>query len=187
MRKLLNIIRLFIWLSLLTGLIYPLLITGVAQLFWRFQAGGSLLNVQGVMVGSHLLAQNFTGERYFWPRPSSQEFDPMRSGGSNLGPMSSELKRLVEERAKRLKRTPDDIPSELLFASGSGLDPHIGPAAAYYQLERILRARGLADDPLARIALRELIEESVEPRSFGFLGTTRINVLELNYKLDGRL
>jgi potassium-transporting ATPase KdpC subunit len=165
-------LKMLIAMIVLTGLIYPLLITSISQLTMPTQSRGSLIISGDRVIGSELIAQNFKGEAYFWPRPSAVEFDPMKpAGGSNLGPTSQQLKNLVEERVKRLG---PQTPSELVYASGSGLDPHISLKAAFFQLERISKARSIKDDQLYPL---------VESLSEG-IGAKYVNVLILNRTLD---
>lgn len=174
---------------LLTGLVYPLLMTGVARVLFPAKAEGSLVqDAAGNVVGSELLAQPFARADYFQPRPSAagdKGWDPMSSGGSNLGPTS---KRLRETAAARLddllKQNPDakgPPPVELVTASASGLDPHLSPAAALWQAPRVAKARGVA---LERV--RAIVEDNVEGRDLGILGEPRVNVLLLNLALDRR-
>lgn len=160
---------------MLTGFLYPLFITLVAQLTMPKQAGGNLIRVEERVIGSELIAQRFKREIYFWPRPSAVDYDPIKpAGGSNLGPTSQKLKEIIEERAKEL--VLDFLPpSELVYASGSGLDPHISLETAYFQIGRIAKARSIVDQS----QLRFLIDSSAE----GF-STKYVNVLILNKTLD---
>ncbi len=186
MKNLIHNFRLFLCLTILTGVAYPLLITGIAQLTMMPQANGSFINVDGKKVGSSLIGQSFTKDKYFWGRPSAVNYNPLPSGGSNLGPTSLALKKAVADRKAVIQKTPhssQDIPSELLFASGSGLDPHISPAAAYFQMERIIKARGL-NEVEGKKMLTKLIEESTQKRRFGLFGEPVVNVLQLNLALD---
>jgi len=157
--------------------------TGLAQAMFPSRAEGDFISVGERTVGARLIGQKFEGPRYFWSRPSAIDYNPLPSGGSNLGPTSESLKRAVEERRTKLKAAhpdqPGEPPQDLLFASGSGLDPHISPAAAEYQVSRVARARGLE----AR-KIRELISGATQERSFGFLGEPVVNVLLLNLALD---
>jgi K+-transporting ATPase ATPase C chain len=173
-------------LSVLTGLVYPLLVTGVAQLCCARQAGGSLVRRDDRLIGSSLLGQPFEDPRYFWPRPSAtspQPYNGAASTGSNLGPTNPAQLDAVKSRAEALKQADPDnrlpIPVDLVTASGSGLDPHISPAGAQYQVARVARARGL--DP-ARV--QALVATHTDLRQWGVLGEPRVNVLELNLALD---
>jgi K+-transporting ATPase ATPase C chain len=170
-------LRLFLWMVLLTGVAYPLIITLVAQLIMHDKAQGGILVDKERTVGARLIAQKFEDAKYFWPRPSAVDYNPLPSGGSNYGPTSAALKHLVDERRSRFSKK--DVPTELLYASGSGLDPHLSPEAVYFQVERVAKARGL--DPKA---LEPLIQKQIKGRSFGFLGEPCINVLLLNRALD---
>lgn len=177
-------LRFFLLLSVLTGVVYPALTFFLGQIFFRDKAAGQLIVKDGVVIGSRLLAQKFTSEKYFWSRPSSIDFNPLPSGGSNLGPTSEALKKTVVEREMALKKahpTSSDglIPQDLLFASGSGLDPEITVAAAEFQTDRVAKSRGL--DP---VIVRKVISSLVAGPDFGFLGEPRVNVLELNLALD---
>lgn len=177
---------LFVLLSIITGLIYPLLVTGIGQALFPQQAAGSLIERDGKLIGSRLIGQNFTDPQYFWGRPSAtapQPYNAAASGGSNLGPLNPVLKDAVESRVKAL-RTADPgntqpVPIDLVTASASGLDPHISPAAADYQIARVARARGLAPQ-----AVRNLVVQHTEARQWGVFGEPRVNVLELNLALD---
>lgn len=176
-------VRMFLWMTLLTGIIYPLIVTAIAQLTMKQKADGNILSVNEKKVGASLIAQKFESDRYFWPRPSSVDYNPLPSGGSNLGPISEALKKAVAERQEKILKThpvaKEQIPPELLFASGSGLDPHISIAAAYFQIERIAKARGLEAKKI-----KSLIDDMGIKRSFGFLGEACVNVLLLNHALD---
>lgn len=182
--ELIKSLRMLAVLTVLTGIVYPLTMTGLSNLLFTNHATGSMLIVNGQRIGSELVGQSFSRPGYFWPRPSATDYNPLPSGGSNLGPTSQALREQVEARRARFADTgsPEDIPAELLFASGSGLDPHISPAAARYQLNRVIRARGFSD--LDRARLEELIARYTEARSFGFIGEPRVNVLMLNLALD---
>jgi len=177
-------LRFFSVLTLLTGILYPLAVTGIGQALFAWRAGGSLVRVDGRVAGSELLAQKFNAPRYFWPRPSSVDYATLPSGGSNQGWNSAQLKKALAERRANLE--PSDrtatIPGDLLFASASGLDPHISPASASYQLDRVATARGF--DAERRQRLLALIGQKTEAPVWGFLGQPRINVLQLNLALD---
>jgi len=172
--------------SLLTGLAYPLLVTGIAQLAFPGRANGSLIAVGGKTVGSRLIGQPFTDPQYFWGRPSATTPFPcnaQNSGGSNLGPLNPDLQKAVRTRIDALRAADPEnqqpIPVDLVTASGSGLDPHISLAAADYQGERVARLRGL--EP---IVIRRLIASFTEGRQYWIFGEPRVNVLRLNRALD---
>lgn len=188
MKKLLTSLRMFLWLSILTGVAYPLIITAIAQLTMYQKASGDFIIADEKIVGSALIAQKFVSNKYFWARPSSIDYNPITSGGSNLGPTSKVLKNLILERQASIAKVQglsnnQSIPSELLFSSGSGLDPHISPATARFQIERILKARGM-DEKTGEEALLNLIDSHTEKRRLGFLGRPIVNVLKLNLALD---
>lgn len=171
-------------LTLLTGVIYPLIVTAVAQLAFPWQANGSLIRRGEQVAGSRLLGQANDDPRYFWPRPSATDYGALPSGGSNLAPTSAALAGAVARRAADFRAAHDlpasaRVPVEMLFASGSGLDPHITPDAARMQVGRVATARGLARERVA-----ELVEAYVEGPQFGLLGQPRVNVLALNLALD---
>lgn len=179
-------LSLLVVFTLITGFVYPLAITGVAQLVFPRQANGSLLRDEGQVIGSALIGQPFTQPRYFWGRPSAtspQPYNAAASTGSNLGPLNPALRAAVEQRVAALRAhapaRPAAIPIDLVTASGSGLDPDLSPAAALYQVERVARARGLAVSQV-----RALVEGQIEWRTFGLLGEPRVNVLRLNLALD---
>ena len=177
---------LFLLLTALTGFIYPLVVTGLAQLFFPQQAAGSLVMRNGHAVGSRLIGQSFSDPRYFWGRPSAttpQPYNGTASSGSNLGPLNPALLDAVKPRIAALRAADPGndapVPVDLVTASGSGLDPEISVAAADYQAARIARARGLAPE-----RVRALIAQHTEGRLLGVLGEPRVNVLELNLALD---
>ena len=178
-------IRYTIVTTVLVGIIYPLVVTGLAQVTMRDKANGQLIEKDGHVIGSAIIAQAFTGDGYFHPRPSAagNGYDATASGASNLGPTNPDLQKAVQGRIDALKAADPGntapIPVDLITASGSGLDPHISPAAALYQARRVAKARGLSED-----AVRNLIETNTEGRQFGFLGEPRVNVLKLNLALD---
>ena len=179
-------VTLFILLSVITGLIYPLLVTGIGQALFPNQAAGSLIERDGKPIGSRLIGQNFTDPKYFWGRPSATGPYPNNaaaSSGSNLGPLNPALKEAVESRVKALREADpgnsQPVPVDLVTTSASGLDPHISPAAAEYQVARVARARGLALE-----TARNLVAQQTEDRQWGIIGEPRINVLQLNLALD---
>ena len=177
-----------VW-TLITGVVYPVAFTVFAQLAFKRQADGSLVERDGKLVGSELLAQQFQGPTYFWPRPSAASYGTGPSGlsassGSNLGPTSAQLQTNVRGNAKSLRdahklAADAPVPADLVYASASGLDPHISPEAARFQVARVAAARGVGEDKV-----RELVEKFVEAPQWGFLGEARVNVLLLNLALD---
>jgi K+-transporting ATPase ATPase C chain len=177
-----------VW-TVITGVLYPLAITAIAQLAFHDKANGSLVERDGKLVGSELLAQQFTGTKYFWPRPSAATYGTGPTGlnagsGSNLGPTSAQLQTNVRSNAKALREAHKlaadaPVPADLVFASASGVDPHISPEAARFQVARVAAARGLAEDKV-----RGLVEQYVQAPQWGFLGEARVNVLLLNLALD---
>jgi potassium-transporting ATPase KdpC subunit len=177
----------FVLLTIATGVVYPLLVTVVAQAIFPHQAGGSLIvDGDGAIVGSALIGQPFDDPKYFWSRPSATgpvPYNAAVSSGSNLGPTNPALSEAVVGRVQALQAADPDnkapVPVDLVTASGSGLDPHISPAAAEYQLSRVARVRGI--DPAA---VRKLVAEQTAGRTFGVLGEPRVNVLLLNRALD---
>jgi K+-transporting ATPase ATPase C chain len=174
--------------TLLTGIIYPLAVTGIAQVIFPRQANGSIIVKSGKSVGSSLIGQQFDDPKYFWGRLSATgpyPYNGAASSGSNLGPNNPNLTAAVEARIKTLHEAEPEnaakIPVDLVTASGSGLDPHISPAAAEYQVRRVAKLRGL-DEPV----VRELISQNTQGRWLGLLGEPVVNVLELNLALDSR-
>ena len=176
--------RMTLVMTVLTGLIYPLLVTGLSQTLFREKANGSLVTVNGLVVGSELIGQDFTKPEYFHPRPSAAGYDASASTGSNFGPTSQKLIDRVKASAEKFRKEnpgfTDPLPADTVTASASGLDPHISPAAAGAQAERVAKARGITPDQI-----KHLIEAGTEGRDLGFLGEPRVNVLALNRALDG--
>jgi potassium-transporting ATPase KdpC subunit len=170
--------RLFLVLVVLTGIIYPLVVTGLAQLLFHDQSQGSLVTSNHVVVGSRLLSQKTEGSKYFWPRPSAADYATVASGASNLGPASVALKKAIADQVTKLGHAPDD----LLTASASGLDPEISPEGAAWQIERVAEARNFSSEQTTR--LKELVQQQTEAPQLGFLGEPRVNVLMLNLALD---
>ena len=169
----------FLVLTFLTGIIYPLIVTAFAQLFPN-KATGSVIEANGRAVGSELIGQPFSDPKYFWSRPSTtspQPYNGASSSGSNLGPTNKALHEAVAERLKQFEQRP--VPADLVTASASGLDPHISPEAAQFQVSRVARARGLTEE-----AVNQLVSLHTEGRTFGVLGEPRVNVLKLNLALD---
>ena len=177
----------FALLTLLTGVVYPALVTGVAQLAFPHQANGSIIEHDGKLFGSELIGQKFDRPDYFWGRPSATtpvEYNAASSNGSNLGPTNPDMLKAVAERVEAIRKAHPDqtgpVPADLVTASASGLDPHISPAAAEYQLTRVASNRpGLTVEQV-----RRLVAEHTEGRTFGSLGEPRVNVLRLNLALD---
>jgi len=179
-------IRMLLFMTVLTGMAYPLLVTVIAQAVFPRQANGSLIEKDGKVLGSSLIGQPFSDPKYFWSRASATSPMPYNGGsssGSNQGPTNPALKEAVESRVKALRDAGGDpskpVPVDLVTASGSGLDPHISPAAAEYQVARIAKARGLPESKV-----QEIVARHTEGRTFGFLGEPRVSVLELNLALD---
>src|SRR5215470_10084041 len=168
--------------TVLLGLVYPLVVTGLARI-WPDKANGQIITRNGVVIGSRIIAQPFTGAAYFHPRPSAagNGYDPLNSGGSNYGPTNQKLIDRVKADVTSLQaeNPGKPVPVDLVTTSGSGLDPHITPAGAEFQVPRVARERGVGENEIFR-----LVQEHTEGRTFGFLGELRVNVLELNLALD---
>jgi len=185
-RQLRPVLMVFLLLTVATGIIYPLLVTGVAQLAFPERANGSLIRREGGYAGSELIGQPFDDPKYFWGRLSATAdfpYNSASSSGSNLGPSNPALVEAVKARVEALQKADpgnkSSVPIDLVTSSGSGLDPHITAAAALYQAPRVARARGLSEDQI-----RRLLDQFSEGRQWGFLGEPRVNVLKLNLALD---
>jgi K+-transporting ATPase ATPase C chain len=186
MKQLIIAVRVTLVFALLTGVAYPLLVTGLAKAIFPHQSNGSLIQPGGKTVGSELIGQKFTRPEYFQGRPSAagnDGYDGLASGGSNLGPTNQHLVDRVQADAKKFRDAnpgaTGPLPSDLVTASGSGLDPDISPASAELQIPRVAASRGMSAD-----ALRAVVESHTEGRQFGILGEPRVNVLKLNLALD---
>lgn len=184
-RNLITAVLMTLVTTILLGIIYPLVVTGIAQGLFRDRANGQLITRDGQVIGSRIIAQPFTGARYFHPRPSAagNGYDAANSGGTNLGPTNQKLiARVADDAAKLAAENPHQpVPVDLLTTSASGLDPHISPAAAEFQVPRVARERQMSED-----AVRQLVKNHTEGRQWGFLGEPRVNVLELNLDLDSQ-
>jgi K+-transporting ATPase ATPase C chain len=180
-------IKILLVLTVITGIIYPLFITGIVQVIFPDKANGSLIRKNGDAIGSHLIGQAFDSSIYFWPRPSAIGYAPLPSSGSNFGPTNDKLRLQVEERrnafitAHQLDQGAK-VPDDMLFASSSGLDPHISPASALLQVGRVADARGFSEPE--KNELIALVHRLTEKPQFGFLGNERVNVLRLNLELE---
>jgi len=185
-RELRPALVMFLLFTVITGVIYPGVVTGIGQLFFASEANGSVIEVNGKAVGSTLMGQPFSGAGYFWGRPSATSPQPNNgaaSSGSNQGPINPALENAVKDRIAALRAADPGnmrpVPVDLVTASGSGLDPQISVAAAEYQLARVARARGLEE-----AKVRQLVQDATRGRTFGVLGEPRVNVLQLNLALD---
>jgi K+-transporting ATPase ATPase C chain len=177
-------IKIFLVITVLVGIVYPLVVTGIAQVGFKHEADGSLIKRNGTVIGSSLLGQKFTGNRWFHPRPSAADYDALASGGTNLGPTNPELIKTVRQRVAEYRKenglaANQPVPVDAVTASGSGLDPHISKLNAKYQARRVAEARGIS-----KKKLQQLIDANTDDASLGFLGEPGINVLKLNLALQ---
>jgi K+-transporting ATPase ATPase C chain len=187
MKPIVTALKIFLILTILTGIIYPLFITGTAQLFFPAKANGSFLFSRGKAVGSELIGQQFDSAGYFTSRPSAISYNPLPSGGSNYGLTNIKLRNQVEERKQQFISSNQlslktEVPSEMFFASASGLDPHISPKAALLQVNRIAKSRHFNE--AQKEELKNDLKRSIIPPQFGLFGEHRVNVLMLNINLD---
>ena len=184
-KNLITAILMTVATTILLGIVYPLIVTGLAQLIFPKQANGQLIQKDGKVIGSSIIAQGFSSPAYFHPRPSfaGNGYDPTSTNGSQLGPTNQKLiDRVKGDVANAQAENPSvTVPIDLVTGSGSGLDPHITPATAEFQLPRVAKERGTTVEQL-----RGLVQKHTQDRQFGFLGETRVNVLELNLELDER-
>lgn len=180
-------IRMLLLFSVLTGVIYPLAMTGIGQLLFRERANGGIVYVNGVIRGGDIIGQKFSSPRYFWGRPSAIDYHAECSGATNFSPTHAELKKSVLARQEAFGKTHNmsaykDIPADMLLCSASGLDPHISPLAAQLQIERIVQARSLS--PQQKQQLLQILQAHIIQPDWGFLGESRVNVLQINLALD---
>jgi K+-transporting ATPase ATPase C chain len=184
MQQLKSALMTFILLTIITGVIYPLAVFGFGQLFVPYEANGSLIRQNGQIIGSELIGQSFTENKYLWGRPSvtaDHPYNALSSGGSNLGPSNPDLLKAVTDRVNNLganAMTP--APIDLVSSSGSGLDPEISIASAYFQIKRIAHARGMSEDKI-----EDIINQNAKYPLWGFIGEPRVNVLKVNLAMDG--
>ncbi len=186
MNHLLTSLRMVLFTTVLLGVFYPLVVTALAQVFWPRQANGSIIQIDGKNAGSELLAQSTTGLQYFWPRPSAGSYATVASGASSAAATNKALVEAVQTRRKDFAQAHDisekDVPTEMIYTSASGLDPHISAQSALVQMDRVAKARGF--DAGKKEQLKSLIEHLTEAPQGGFLGQTRINVFVLNTQIN---
>lgn len=183
MKNLITSVLMLLVSTVLFGIIYPLAVWGVSQIIFPHEANGSLVKKDGKIIGSELIGQSWTSEKYFHSRPSANDYDAANSGGTNLGPTSAKLVERIKSDAEKLQtQNPSQkIPVEFITASASGLDPHISPTAAEFQIPRVAKARNINETDL-----RKIVEHYTETRTFGIFGEPRVNVLNLNLALDNK-
>lgn len=182
MKQFLIAVRIMVFFTILCGVAYPLAMTGLSQVLFSEKANGSLVYKNDQPVGSALIGQNFEKLQYFWSRPSAIGYNPQPSGGSNLGQVSADLKKVVDERTAKLKEshaTTEEPPQDLIFASASGLDPHISPEAARYQIKRVAAARNID-----AAQIEKMVAANTQSEQWGIFGKPRVNVVLLNMALD---
>jgi K+-transporting ATPase ATPase C chain len=187
MKQIIIGLKALIILTIITGVMYPLAITGFAQIFYKHKANGSMIIKDNKIIGSELIGQQFIKPEFFWGRPSAIAYNPMPSGGSNLSSVSKEFKAQFLRRVDTIRKYHGnikiiDIPKDLLFASASGVDPHISPDAAYFQVERIAKTRNFTE--ARKLELIQFISSSIEKPDMFILGELRVNVLLLNLQLE---
>jgi K+-transporting ATPase ATPase C chain len=187
MKNLIISLKVLLFMTIVTGVAYPLLVTGISQSFFRHEANGSLITENGKAIGSELIGQGFSEAKYFWGRPSAIGNNPMPSGGGNLSPVSPEFKAQFDARVDTIRKyhgniPVDQIPKDLLFASGSGVDPDVSPSAVLFQVDRVSQARGF--DTVRKQKLLDLINNSIESPDLLIFGEQRVNVLLLNLNLE---
>jgi potassium-transporting ATPase KdpC subunit len=180
-------LKMLLAMTILTGIVYPLIITGLSQIVFPVRGNGSLVKIDGRVLGSELIGQRFDSIAYFWSRPSAIDYNPMPSGGSNLGPTSEKLKKQIQNNKnifilKNMIKDTTRLPVEMITASASGIDPHISPGAALMQVDRIVKARKF--DISQKQKVIDLVHNKTEKRQFSIFGEEKINVFHLNLELD---
>jgi len=180
-------LKYFLIITILTGVVYPLFISAISIIAFPDKAAGSLIEKDGKVIGSKLIGQKFESDKYFWSRPSSVDYNPMPSGGSNSGPTSAALQKFYQDKKKNFSeknsvKNISAVPNEMFFASASGVDPHISPISAILQVERIVKARNYDNAKKEKVV--QLINSLTENPQFGFLGNAVVNVLLLNLEVD---
>jgi K+-transporting ATPase ATPase C chain len=187
MRIIIIALRLILVMMVLTGILYPLVVTGIAQVVFPNKANGSMRVVDEKIIGSELIGQKFVSERYFWSRPSAIDYNPIPSGATNFGPTSATLQDIIQQRRAEFCSanwisSKSNVPVDMIFASASGVDPHISPEAARLQIDRIAQARSLTREQKAKLTV--LVEHCIEGPQLKIFGDPRVNVFRLNIALD---